>query len=136
VCSVIIALGSSFPEQILLWLYGAEYAQNAFLVHWWGAIYLFTDRQFSLTSDLTAVEYTRPLFISIIGEAAFGIRHADGLCLADLVRHRRGDVRPSGDERSAGARPRLVRFLLVAQGSVLQEGVGPKSLCCMIPPSV
>jgi hypothetical protein len=72
VCSVIIALGSSFPEQILLWLYGAEYAQNAFLVHWWGAIYLFTDRQFSLTSGLTAVEYTRPLFISIDG-VMFGL---------------------------------------------------------------
>jgi O-antigen/teichoic acid export membrane protein len=79
VCSVIIALGSSFPEKILLWLYGAEYAQNAFLVHWWGVIYLFTFLQFPLSAGLTAVEYTRPFFISIIGEAAFGMLAAYAL---------------------------------------------------------
>lgn len=73
VCLAVLAAGTAFPERILLLLYGPGYEQYAYLVYWWVAIYAAGFLQFPLTAALSAIELTRPFFISILCEAAFGI---------------------------------------------------------------
>ncbi|PWC62804.1 hypothetical protein TSH7_09050 [Azospirillum sp. TSH7] len=73
VCLAILAVGTGFPAHILLLLYGPGYEQYAHLVYWWVAIYAAGFLQFPLSAALSAIELTRPFFLSILCEAAFGI---------------------------------------------------------------
>lgn len=69
----VLAAGTAFPERILLLLYGPGYEPYAHLVYWWVAIYAAGFLQFPLAAALSAIELTRPFFVSILCEAVFGI---------------------------------------------------------------
>jgi O-antigen/teichoic acid export membrane protein len=72
-CIAVLAIGVAFPTQILELLYGPAYSDYAHLVYWWVIIYAAGFLQFPLSAGLCAVEHTRPFFISLACEAAFGI---------------------------------------------------------------
>lgn len=93
-CLGALALGTAFPSAILEFLYGPAYADYAYLVYWWVIIYAAGFFQFPLSAALCAVEHTKPFFISLCCEAAFGILCAyllprwmglDGVMLGILI---------------------------------------------------
>jgi O-antigen/teichoic acid export membrane protein len=72
-CGVILAAGGIFAEPILHVLYGPGFAEYAYLMRWWIIIYAVSFLQFPLSVALRTVEFTRPFFVSVACEAAFGL---------------------------------------------------------------
>ena len=69
--AAMVIVGSIFAEEIVGLLYGDEYVPFAYLIHWWAVIYLIGFLEFPLETGLKAIEHTRPLFFTVLAEAAF-----------------------------------------------------------------
>ncbi len=69
----IALVGWLFAEEIVGLLYGADFVPYAYLVNWWVIILTVRFLQFPLEVGLRAIEYTRPLFVTVTIEAVFGL---------------------------------------------------------------
>ncbi len=74
--AVIGLLGWLFAEDFVRLLYGEEFVPYAGLINWWVLIFAIRWLQFPLEVGLRAIEYTQPLFISVVIEAVFGLSAA------------------------------------------------------------
>ncbi len=73
---IIGVLGWLFAEDIVRLLISEEFVPYAWLVNWWIVIFAVRWLQFPLEAGLRAIEYTRPLFVSVVIEAVFGLSAA------------------------------------------------------------
>ena len=78
--SVIILIAillSTFSEQILILLYGAEYANYGYILIWYSMIYIIAYSIIPLTIGLRTLENTRPIFTSYLITTIFSILSAN-----------------------------------------------------------
>ncbi len=72
----IVVAGVFFAEDIVRLMYGEEFVPYAWLVNWWAIIFTIRYLQFPLEVGLRSIEFTRPLFVTIMIEAVFGLGSA------------------------------------------------------------